>query len=519
MIFRPMSHSGLLFVLFAHAFFMTGCTGNGRDPMQANEMVIGFSARPKSLDPRLSTDLASARVQQLLYNSLVKKDIHSNLVPDLAERWEMPDDVTYRFFLRENVRFHDGTILMARDVKATFDAILSDELGSLKRAAFEKIASIEIENDHQLVFRTSEPFAPFLINLVQGILPAREAFKLDQADRIEPVGTGPFLLEERQGEEYLVLKAFEDCFSGSPRLDRIIIRVIPDDTIRLMELEKGTIDFLQNNIPPDSIPRIEQNPRFEVVSAPGTSIYYLGFNFRLDYPPRDRRVRQALALALNREDIIRHLLGGNASPATAVIPENHWAYNPRVEQVPFRPDHARELLEEAGYPIRDGSRFSIQFKCSQNKQSRRLAEVIQAQWAQIGVQTDIRSLEWGTFYDDILKGNFESYILSWVGVTDPDIYYSLFHSRSISPNGRNRGQFQSEAMDILLERGRRIIDPDLRMEVYSEVQELAAREFPYINLWHTHNIAVMDHRLQGYRMYPAGDFDSMAVMWWMRPGD
>jgi len=160
------------------------------------------------------------------------------------------------------------------------------------------------------------------------------------------------------------------------------------------------------------------------------------------------------------------------------------------------------------------SRFNVEFKVSQNKQSRKLAEIIQAQWAKIGVKVNLQSLEWGTFYEDIVNGNFQTYVLSWVGVTDPDIYHSIFHSNSIPPNGRNRGYYINPEMDRLLDLARVELDQTTRADLYRQVQTLIDDELPYVSLWHKHNIAVMKKDLKGFNMFPAGDLDSFAKVSW-----
>ncbi|HPQ39034.1 MAG TPA: ABC transporter substrate-binding protein [bacterium] len=502
-------------------FLLTGCGGNS-DPADAgaagNGIVVGMGTAPKTLDPRLSTDVASARVQQLVYNSLVRKNIHSDIEPDLAESWEMVNDTTYRFKLRRNVRFHDGSMFDARDVKATFEAVLADTLASPKKAAYEKLASISIIDDYTIIFETTEPFAPFLINMVLGILPESQARNHDPNQAISPVGTGPFQVTRRDGNDTVVLTAFTDHFRGKPAMDRVEFRVVPDDAIRIMELEKGTIDFIENNVPPDAVPQLRENPEVNVMTAPGTSYYYMGFNMRLtDHPTADPRVRRALALALDRESIITHVLGGLASPAVSLLPEGHWAFNTDLAQIPFDPEEAGRLLDAAGYSLHDGgNRFSVEFKVSQNNQSRRLAEIIQAQWATVGVTVNLRSLEWGTFYEDIINGNFECYVLSWVGVTDPDIYFSIFHTDAIPPNGRNRSHYSNPEVDRLLETARVTLDQKRRAEMYREVQVKLQEDLPCISLWHTDNVAVMDSDLTGFRLYPAGDLDSFAGITWQR---
>lgn len=516
MSFHKLIPSGLLI-----AFFMMSCLSGCLKQSSQNtndarsDIVIGLSSTPQSLDPRLGTDVSSARVQQLIYNSLVKKALNSDLIGDLAEKWDIVNETTYRFYLKKNVMFHSGEKLTAYDVKATFDSILNDALASPKKSAYEKLSAIIVEDDYTIVFNTREPFAPFLINMVLGILPRAEAEKTDQSDGINPIGTGPFRFDRRDGDDVIHLSRFEGYFEEKASLSAVHFRIIPDDTIRTMELEKGDLDFLQNNVPIDSLERLNRIPDLKVMTAPGTSYYYIGFNFRVDSMLRDIRVRKALGMALNRDSMIEHLLGGLAIKAAGVIPKGHWAFNPDIDQLGYQPEDARALLDQAGFVSgSDGIRFKIKFKCPQNKQSQRLAEVIQAQWAEIGVQMEIQSLEWGTFYDDIIKGNFETYVLSWVGVTDPDILFSIFHSENVPPNGRNRGWYKSDPMDELLERGRSELRTDIRAEIYRDVQKIVAEELPYISLWHTNNIAVMKRNLTGYELYPAGDFDSFATVSW-----
>ncbi len=498
---------------------LTGCGGDRRSDRditaETSRIRIGMTAAPRSLDPRIATDVASARIQQLMYNSLVRLNRQSEIVPDLAESWTMKDDTTYRFALRRDVRFHDGSLLTANDVKATFDAVLSDSLASPRKAAYDKLESIAVIDDYTIEFTTTEPFAPFLVNMVMGILPAHQADIHDPAVAVLPIGTGPFQVAGRVRDDRITLTAFDDHFNGRPIPDMLEFRVIPDDTIRVMELEKGSIDFVQNDIPPDALERLHNHRDLTVTSAPGTSYFYLGFNFRLaDHPTANREVRQALAMALDRNQIITHILGGLATKAVGVLPESHWAFDDTIDMIPFDPQQAGRLLDKAGYPLVNGSRFNLEFKVSQNRHSIRLAEVIQAQWGAVGVRVTLRSLEWGTFYEDIISGNFETFVMSWVGVTDPDIYHSLFHSDSAPPDGRNRGHYSNPDMDVLLDRARIEMDPDKRARDYRRVQQIAADDLPYISLWHTHNVAAMKTDLENFHFYPAGDLVSLSGVIW-----
>ncbi|MFQ5692818.1 MAG: ABC transporter substrate-binding protein, partial [Nitrospinota bacterium] len=262
----------------------------------------------------------------------------------------------------------------------------------------------------------------------------------------------------------------------------------------------------------DSLARLEQDRSLRVVRAPGTNFTYLGFNLE-DPILSKRKVRRAIAHAIDRGRIIRYILRGLARPATGLLPETHWAYRKDVASYPYDPALARRLLDEAGYPDPDGEggrpRFRLSFKTSQNETRIEIAEVIQEQLRQVGIAVDIRSFEWGTFFSDIRKGNFQIYTLTWVGIVDPDIYFYVFHSGNVPPNGANRGRYRNPALDRWLERGRRTFGVAARREVYGRVQEILARDLPYVNLWHATNVAVLNRRVRGFLLYPDEDMVSL----------
>jgi peptide/nickel transport system substrate-binding protein len=234
----------------------------------------------------------------------------------------------------------------------------------------------------------------------------------------------------------------------------------------------------------------------------------------LDHPIlRHLKVRQAIAYAINRDLIIRHLLKELAVPATGLLSPTHWAYEPSVRQLVYDPEKARELLDEAGFPDPDGAgplpRFKLSYKTTTLELRRRIAEAIREQLNQIGIELEVRSYEWGTFYGDIKRGNFHLYSLAWVGITDPDVLSAIFHSSSVPPNGDNRGRYRNVKVDRLLEEGRRIADPDRRIQIYSAIQKILAEDLPYIPLWWVKNVAVMNSSVQGFTLSPDGDLISL----------
>ena len=228
-------------------------------------------------------------------------------------------------------------------------------------------------------------------------------------------------------------------------------------------------------------------------------------------------MRKAIAYAIDRQAIIEHLIGGLAVPASGVLSPMNWAYEKDVSAYPYDPQKSGQLLDEAGYPDPDGegpgSRFELNYKTSQNELRRRIGEALQAQLERVGIKVQMRTYEWGTFFSDIKNGNFQLYTLTWVGVTDPDIFYYLFHSKSIPPHGANRGYYFSDDVDRLIMRGRVTQDMDARKTIYSEIQKILAEDLPYVSLWFSVNIAVMDKRIKGFQLYPSGDLISLKDAW------
>lgn len=483
-----------------------------------NTLTLALESDPTNIDPRFGTDVNSARVYQIVCNSLIQKDAKSNLVPDLAERWENPDAKTYIFYLRKGVKFHDGSELTAEDVKFTFDSILDPELNSPKAAPYQKLDSIEIIDDYTIKFTLKEVFSPFLIEMVQPILPkaATEA-QPDKTFTNQLIGTGPFKLVEWKHDEKVVFEANPDYFEGAPKIEQVVFKIIPDDTVRFLELKRGDIDFVQNALQPDMVPIARETKGLQVITQESVLIYYLGFNLE-DPILSDVKVRQAMAYAIDRQLIIDYLLDGQASLATGLLSPSNWAYEPDVKTYAYDVEKAKALLDEAGYPDPDGDgpepRFTIVYKTSTDPLRIRIGEVLQDQFKQVGIEvSEIQTFEWAKFYQDIIDGNFQIYTLRWVGITEPDIFHSIFHSSMMPPDGRNRGRYVNPRIDELTDQGRLEITAEGRKAIYSEVQKILAEDLPYIFLWYPHNIVVMNDKLQGFTLYPDGDFASLQNMW------
>jgi peptide/nickel transport system substrate-binding protein len=495
--------------------FVTACS----TPPPPGTLIIAVESAPMTLDPRLATDAYSERITQLIYGALVRVDAAFHVVPELAVSWTQPDPLTYRFILRRGVLFHDGRELTAEDVRYTFESILDPTTASPYRSIYGMIDRVSVLSPHEIEFHLSKPHAPFLVNLVRGIVPAHLAAQRDDFAR-HPVGTGPFKLVRWVSDERVELAAFDQYYAGAPSINGVTVRIIPDETIRLLELQKGTIDLIQNAVTSELLPPLKDSGRFQVVTSPSATYTYLGMNLS-DPQLADVRVRRAIALAIDRPVIIRALLGGLAEEAAGLLPPAHWAYEPDVTRYNHDPDAAKRLLDEAGLTDPDGAgpqpRLRLTFDTSQNELARRIAEVIQQQLAQVGIEVTIRSHEWGAFYADIKAGRFQLYTLSWVGVVEPDLYYEIFHSASRPPNGSNRNGYVNPVADRLLEQGRQASAPEARRAVYRDVQRLVANDLPYVSLWYPKNVVVLSNRVKGFVPSPSGDWLGLARVTLSRP--
>lgn len=469
------------------------------EPPPPNTLVLGVESGPVVLDPRLSTDAAASKISDLVFNGLVKRNDDFSIAPDLAKSWETPEATKYVFHLRENVKFHNGKTLTASDVKATFDFILDKKNKSPLKGGFKAVDSIEAPDENTVVFKLNKPGASFLGNLTVGIVPEGM-----EAASPNPVGAGPFRFIEYKRDEKLRLEKFQDYFDGPPKLDGVIFRILPDETVRVLELERGSIHMVMNPITPDLLPRLEKIDRLKVVTKLGTNYSYLGFNMK-DKLTGDKKVREAVAYAIDREGVIRHLLKGLAKKATGPISPASKFYEGTVKRYTHDMEKAKRILDEAGYKDPDGdgplNRFTLKYSTSQNELRKRIAEVFQWQLKKVGIGLDIRSYEWGTFYADIKKGNFHMYSLTWVGIADPDILRYIFHSSSIPPDGANRGRYSNKMVDRLTEQGNVTFGDD-RKKIYSEVQKILADDLPYVSLWYSVNVAVMDKKVEGFRLAP-----------------
>jgi peptide/nickel transport system substrate-binding protein len=475
--------------------------------VDTGQLIVAIQSGPNNLDPRVGTDENAGRVSQLVFSYLMTLDENLRVVPALAERLDHPDPLTYIARLRRGVRFHDGHELTSKDVVYTFTSLMAPDFISPVKGAYRIVDSITALDDYTVQFRLKEPFGSFPVQLVLPIVPDGAGPEL----RSFPVGTGPYRFVRYDVDDQIVLSAFEGYYDGLPSNSGIVMKVIPDDTMRGLELRKGTIDLVVNDIVPDIAHQLQQEGRLQVVTGPGTDYQYIGFNMR-DALLADKRVRHAIAYAIDREAIVKYLRRGLSEVASGLLPPVSWAFEPDVRVFAHDRNRAKQLLDEAGYRDPDGDgplpRLSLSLKISTNEFIRLQATVIQQDLRQVGIDVDVRSYEFATLYADVLKGNFQMFTLQWVGgaVADPDILRRVFHSDQVPPTGFNRGYYSNPEVDRLLEAAARAGDEASRRRLYGEVQKQLAEDQPYVSIWTKTNVAVTQPGISGLRLLPRGDF-------------
>lgn len=459
---------------------------------------FGVASEPSNLDPRFATDAISARVNRLLYARLVDFDAQSRPVPALAV-WQRLGPTHYRFTLGSSGRrFHDGSAVTAKDVAATYRSVLDPATASPHRGALRLIDSIEVLDEDRLDFQLARPDPLFPAYLVIGIVPAA-ALAQGHPLHSEPIGSGELRFVGRPEAGRMRLQRVHDA-------QVIELVQVKDPTVRVLKLLRGEIDFLQNDLPAELIAYLERQPELRVRRQVGSFFAYIGFNLQ-DPATGQLAVRRAIAHAIDREAVIRHVLSDAARPAAAVLTPRHWAGHPDLHAITHDRALARHWLQKAGYgperPLR------LQYKTSADPLRLRIATVFQHQLAQVGIEVDLHSHDWGTFYGDIKAGRFQLYSLAWVGIKTPDIFRYAFHSESLPPEGANRGRLADAEVDRLILNAEAATSLAAQAQAYRDLQERLLELLPYVPLWYEDHVFVARRDIQGYPLASDGNYDGL----------
>lgn len=486
-----------------------GCPRSSQAP--ADRLRIGIEAAPASLDPRFAADADSGRIAGLVHCALIRPDGTGGWAPWLARAWHAEGDRSWIFELREDATFHDGRPVTADDVVATWRAVLTPATASAKRAALASVESVEAEGTQRVRVTLTRPDSAFFEGATLAILPAAVAAAPRNASGTLP-GCGAYRIVSANPSSVL-LEAAPRPGSPRPSIRQIELRVVPDAVMRTLQLSAGELDLVQNALEPDAVLHLAASaPNLRVSVTSYDAYQYLGINHR--HPALGNvLVRRAIAHAINRGAIVANLLGGEAEVASGLLPPHHAGYEDHVRRYAFDPAAARRLLDRAGYADPDGDgplpRLHLRYSTSTVELRRRIAETIAANLADVGIAVSIESWEWGTFFADIARGNYDLYSLAWIGIRDPDLMRTVFHSAMTPPMGNNRGFFANARIDHLAERGREESDRARRAMIYARLQRAAARQIPYIPLWWPRNVVVLSTRLEGFEPRADGELSGL----------
>lgn len=487
------------------------------DPVCGDNLVEGAIGEASTLIPILASDSASHSVAGQIYNGLIKYDKNLQLVGDLAQFYHVaPDGQTITFKLRKNVRWHDGAPFTARDVLYTYHVIIDPKTPTAYSEDFKQVASVTAPDPFTVVVRYNRPYAPALASWGVAVLPAHllEGQDITKSPLArQPIGTGPFRFKEWVAGQKIVLEANRDYFEGRPYLNRYVFRLIPNTSTMYMELKAGGID--QMGLTPVQYARQTDSERFKAgfnkYRYPSNGYLYLGYNLR--HPTfKDKRVRQAITAAINKDELIQGVLFGMGQKTDSPIIPGRWAHNPGIHSISFDPALSRKLLAEAGWSpgadgmlYKQGKLLSFTILTNQGNQQRLMtAQIIQQRLKQVGIDVRIRVVEWAAFLKEFIdKGNFETVLLAWLTSQDPDMY-DIWHSSKTKPGELNFIGYSNAEVDRLLEEGRSTFNIEKRKQAYYRIQDILADDQPYTFLYVPDALPVVASRIRGIEPAPAG---------------
>ncbi len=487
-------------------------------PCYGDKLVTGSIGDASNLIPILATDSASHEIAGLVYNGLLKYDKNLNLVGDLAKSFEISkDNLKIIFHLRKNVKWQDGYPFTADDVVFTYNLIMDPKTPTAYRSDYDYVKSVKKIDNYTVEVVYKRPFAPALSSWSVSILPKHLlAGKniLNSPLRTHPIGTGPFKFKKWEIGQKIELSANDTYFDGRPYLDGYIYRVIPDSATMFLELKAGKVDLM--GLTPIQYKRQTDTKFFKEnyrkFCYPTFVYTYLGFNLKNPLF-KDKRVRQAIAYAINKDEIINVVLLGLGVKATGPYRPDMWYYNPNVKKYPYNSEKAKQLLAEAGWKDSDGDgildkngkKFQFTIMTNQGNSNRaKTAQIIQKRLGEIGISVKIRIIEWASFINEFIdKKRFEAVILGWSTGIDPD-QYDIWHSSKTGAKELNFISFKNKEVDKLLELGRSTFDREKRKKYYFKFQEILADEQPYVFLYIPYSLVIVHKRFRNVKLAPAG---------------
>ena len=515
-----------IFLLFFLCFAILISCGRKKDaaiyddpgkPAYGDMIITGSIGEPSNLIPILASDSSSHEIAGYVYNGLVKYDRDLKIVGDLAESWVISkDNLSITFKLRNGVKWHDGKPFTARDVMFTYQVTIDPRTPTPYSGDFKLVKKAEIIDDHTFRVTYDKPFAPALISWSSAILPRHllEGQDITASPlKRKPVGTGPFVFTEWVPGDRVILTANPEYFEGRPYIARYMMKIIPDTATMFLELKNSSIDMMGltplQYVKQTDYPAFKREfNRYKYLAFAYT---YIGYNLKHKFF-QDKRVRQALAHAVNKQEIIDGILLGQGIEATGPFKPDMWAYNGNVRKFPYDPEKAKALLKEAGFERgtdgvmrKNGIPFEFTVLVNQGNTVRiQSAELIQRRFSEIGVTMKIRVLEWATLVNDFIdKRNFDAVLLGWTIPNDPDLF-DIWHSSKQGPKELNFTSYENKEVDELLIKARHTMDQAGRKKYLDRIQEILTDDQPYTFLFVPYATVALHRRFKAVDPGPAG---------------
>jgi peptide/nickel transport system substrate-binding protein len=480
-----------------------------QQPKAGGTLVYATGTDVQTLDPQFVTDVPTSRIVAHIHETLVKADEKGEIQPCLATSWTTSDDkLTWTFRLRQGVKFHDGTPFNAAAVKATFDRMRDPATGSPRRSSLGAITDVKVIDDATIALSTKEPFAPLLAQLSAYNLAIMSPAQLQKAGakyREQPAGTGPFKLKSWQPGEKIVLARNDDYWGDKPRLDALETRVVPEDSARVLQLLSGEADMIAS-VPTVMLKRLEASPAVQVMKKTGFRTIYVGLNNGIA-PFNDRRVREAVAYAIDVQGLQRGVLsgvgqlgGGFESPVIGGAKE--------IAPRPHDPARARKLLAEAG--LANGFSTTFYVPTGRYLMDRQLGEAIQAQLGEVGIKVKIESPEWGAFTAAVDQKKAPMFLMG-KGSPTGDLDFTL--TLTAMSNGRmNSFALSNPEIDRLIVAQRGAVEPAERRKLLARVQDMIFEDVPAVVLFYEDQLFAARANVHGVVVYP-NEFVDFAGAW------
>lgn len=485
---------------FLLSLLVFGACGK-KEVSKLDTLVLVQGSESKSLDPHSTTDLPSSRVVKQINDRLFELNESMEIVPSLAEKWEFQDPKTLIIELKKNVKFHNGEVLKASDVKFSLERMKNSPASS---PLISMMDSVEIVDENKVKINLSESFAPILSHLTHtaaSILSEKAVNELGKTYGQNPVGTGAYKFSSWAPGEKIELVANEVYWDKKANIKNVVIKTIPESSSRTIALETGEAQIAYDIDAVDH-DNIRKNEKLNLIQSPGTSISYLGFNFQNEVLS-NKDVRTAIAKAINLDDIVSTVTMGAAKAANSPIAPLVFGYNENSPRTEVNMEEAKSLVEKSGFK---GQELKLSLPATNARIQ--IAQIVQANLKDIGLNIDIEILEWGAYLEKTIRGDHELFLLGFGASTGDADYalYPLFHSKNQGAPG-NRSFYSNGKIDNLLDEARRELKVEKRKELYTEVQNILQDELPILTLYYDFQTIGTSKNIEGIKVHPSGASD------------